>query len=144
MKPLLHSRSAFTLLEIMLVVLIIALLMGAAIYVMGDNLIDAQKARAQADIRAIGTQLTVYQAQNGFLPTTEQGLQALVSKPETEPKPRSWRQYMKEIPEDSWKNPYFYVQPGRHNPDSYDLFSAGKDRKPDTEDDIGNWKQTAS
>ena len=144
MKPLLHSRSAFTLLEIMLVVLIIALLMGAAIYVMGDNLIDAQKARAQADIRAIGTQLTVYQAQNGFLPTTEQGLQALVSKPETEPKPRSWRQYMKEVPEDSWKLPYFYVQPGRHNPDSYDLFSAGKDRKPDTADDIGNWKQTGT
>src|SRR6266513_77388 len=101
MKPS-HSfrRSAFTLLEIMLVVMIIALLMGAAIYTMGDSLIDAQKARVQADIRAIGTQLTVYEAQNGFLPTTEQGLQALVTQPQTEPKPRNWRVYLNELPMD--------------------------------------------
>ena len=141
MKRLTAQRTGFTLLEIMLVVIIIALLMGAAIWGVSGNLEDAQKARAMADIRSIGTQLTVYQAQNGFLPSTEQGLKALVVKPDSEPKPRSWRQYMTEVPEDAWKQPYFYLQPGKRNPNSYDLFSAGKDRKPDTSDDIGNWKQ---
>lgn len=141
MKRLTSQRTGFTLLEIMLVVIIIALLMGAAIWGVAGNLEDAQKTRAMADIRSIETQLTVYQAQNGFLPTTEQGIKALVVKPDTEPKPRSWRQYMTSIPEDAWKQPYFYVQPGKHNPNGYDLFSAGKDRKPDTADDIGNWKQ---
>jgi general secretion pathway protein G len=145
MKPSTSFRhSAFTLLEIMLVVMIIALLMGAAIYTMGDSLIDAQKARVQADIRAIQTQLTVYEAQNGFVPTTEQGLQALVTQPQTEPKPRNWRVYLNELPMDSWQQPYIYEQPGKHNPKSYDLFSAGKDRKRDTSDDIGNWKAAPS
>ncbi len=144
MKLSTSRPSAFTLLEIMLVVVIIALLMGAAIYTMGDSLIDAQKTRVQADIRAIGTQLTVYEAQNGFLPSTEQGLQALVTRAESEPKPRNWRPYLNELPEDSWHQPYFYEQPGKHNPKSYDLFSAGKDRKRDTSDDIGNWKTAPS
>ena len=140
MKRLTSHRAAFTLLEIMLVVIIIALLMGAAIWGMAGNLEDAQKTRVQADVNSLTTQLTIYQAQNGFLPSTEQGLKALMVKPDSEPKPRSWRPYMKSIPNDPWDSPYFYIQPGRHNPDSFDLFSAGKDRKPDTADDVGNWK----
>ena len=140
MKRLTSHRAAFTLLEIMLVVIIIALLMGAAIWGMAGNLEDAQKTRVQADVNSLTTQLTIYQAQNGFLPSTEQGLKALMVKPDSEPKPRSWRPYMKSIPNDPWDSPYLYIQPGRHNPDSFDLFSAGKDRKPDTADDVGNWK----
>jgi general secretion pathway protein G len=141
MKRLTSHRAAFTLLEIMLVVIIIALLMGAAIWGMAGNLEDAQKTRVQADINSLTTQLTIYQAQNGFLPSTEQGLKALMVKPDSEPKPRSWRVYMNSIPDDPWKSPYIYIQPGKHNPGSFDLFSAGKDRKPDTADDVGNWKQ---
>jgi general secretion pathway protein G len=141
MKRLTSPRAAFTLLEIMLVVTIIALLMGAAIWGMAGNFEEAQKTRVKADLSTITTQLTLYQASNGFPPSTEQGLKALMVKPEGEPKPRSWRPYMKSIPNDPWDTPYFYVQPGRHNPDSFDLFSAGKDRKPDTPDDVGNWKE---
>ena len=141
MKRRTSLRSAFTLLEIMLVVIIIALLMGAAIWGMAGNLEQAQATRVQADINSIGTQLTVYQGTNGFLPSTEQGLKALVAKPEGEPKPRSWRQYMKSVPTDPWDKPYIYVQPGKRNPSSYDLYSSGKDRLPDTADDIGNWQQ---
>ncbi len=141
MKRSLHLRSAgFTLLEIMLVVMIIALLAGSAIYFMGDNIGVAQDTRTDADINAIATQLLVYQSLNGFLPTTEQGLKALVTKSDTEPKPRSWKKLMDQVPQDAFKNDYQYVQPGVHNPNGYDLFSAGRDRRPGTADDKGNWK----
>ena len=141
MKRSLHLRSAgFTLLEIMLVVMIIAVLAGSAIFFMGDNLGVAQKVRVEADFRTIKTQLTTYQGLNGFLPTTEQGLKALMTKPESSPKPRSWQKLMEQVPLDPYGYEYQYVSPGVHNPDSYDIFSAGRDRKPGTPDDIGNWE----
>ena len=136
------THTGFTLLEIMLVVAIIGLLAGSAMYFMGDNLFVAQETKVKADIRGISTQLLVYQGSNGFLPTTEQGLKALVVKPTTEPIPRNWRQGFTEVPLDSWKQEYQYREPGKHNPNGFDLFSAGKDRKPDTADDIGNWKES--
>ncbi|MEO7319088.1 MAG: type II secretion system major pseudopilin GspG [Chthoniobacteraceae bacterium] len=141
MKRPLHLGSAgFTLLEIMLVVMIIAVLAGSAIFFMGDNLGVAQKVRVEADFRTIKTQLTTYQGLNGFLPTTEQGLKALTTKPESSPKPRSWQKLMEQVPLDPYGYEYQYVSPGVHNPDSYDIFSAGRDRKPGTPDDIGNWE----
>jgi general secretion pathway protein G len=85
------------------------------------------------------TMLMMYEGMNGFYPTTEQGLKALITKPESEPKPRSWRQLLDKPILDPWQQDYFYEQPGRHNPKDYDLFSAGPDRTPHTADDIGNW-----
>ncbi|MEA3189021.1 MAG: ral secretion pathway protein [Chthoniobacter sp.] len=134
-----RQKSGFTLLEIMLVVMIIALLAGAAIYTMGGNVGIAQDVRVRADLESISTQLKLYQSFNGFLPTTQQGLQALVARPDSEPKPRQWRQLFDKLPRDPWQNDYVYVQPGKHNQSSFDLYSAGSDRKPDTDDDIGNW-----
>ena len=142
MKLKTHKNHGFTLLEIMLVVMIIALLAGSAIYLMGGNLGVAQDVRVKADIQAIDMQLKLYQSMNGFLPTTEQGLQALVVRPDTDPKPTQWRQFLPKIPLDPWQNPYIYENPGKHNPNSYDLYSAGPDRKPGTDDDIGNWDST--
>jgi general secretion pathway protein G len=72
---------------------------------------------------------------NGFYPTTEQGLQALVTRPDTDPQPTRWYQLFKDVPKDPWQNTYIYRCPGIKHPDSYDLFSAGPDRKPDTSDD---------
>ena len=134
-----RRRSAFTLLEMMLVVMIIAMLLAAAIHFMGGNVGYAQEVRVKADLDSISTQLKLYQAMNGFLPTTDQGLQALVTRPDTDPKPTQWRQLMDKIPVDPWQNPYIYENPGKHNPNSYDLYSAGQDRKPGTDDDVGNW-----
>ena len=134
-----HKNDGFTLLEIMLVVMIIALLAGSAIYLMGGNLGYAQNVRVKSDIQGIAIELKMYQASNGFLPTTEQGLQALVSRPDTDPKPTQWHQWMDKLPVDPWQNPYVYENPGKHNPNSYDLYSEGPDRKPGTDDDIGNW-----
>ena len=139
-----HKNRGFTLLEIMLVVMIIALLAGSAIYMMGGNLGVAQSVRVKADIEAIETQLKLYQALNGFLPTTDQGLQALVVRPDTDPKPTQWRQLLPKVPVDPWQLPYAYENPGKHNPDGYDLYSCGPDRKPGTDDDIGNWDSNPS
>lgn len=134
------SRSAFTLLEIMLVVSIIALLLASGIYMMKGNLEFGQSVTAEGHIRNLETQLKLYYGMNGFYPSTEQGLAALVTQPQTEPKPRKWRQYLSQPLIDPWGKEYFYVRPGNKNPDSYDVFSSGPDQKPGTPDDIGNWK----
>jgi general secretion pathway protein G len=133
------NQSAFTLLEIMLVVTIIALLLGAAIYKLGGNVEYSRHVRVAADIQGIGTQLKLYESMNGFYPTTEQGLQALVTQPDTEPRPVRWYQLYREMPKDPWQNNYIYICPGIKNPTGYDLYSAGPDRKPDTQDD--DWGQ---
>ena len=147
-RPLSFRRSrrrrvvrGFTLLEIMLVVTIIILLLGAGVKFLLPNLVVGQETRVQADLMALRTSLSTYQGLNGFLPTTEQGLGALVTSPQSEPKPATWRKLMDEIPKDSWGQDYVYVQPGKHNPEGYDVYSKGPDRVADTADDIGNWKK---
>jgi general secretion pathway protein G len=128
----------FTLLEIMLVVMIIALLAGSAIYYMGPSCpVVAGKVRIEGDLKTLGISLMSYRASCGSFPTTEQGLKALTTAPQ--PTPRNWQKLMDKIPEDPFKKEYQYVQPGVHNPDSYDLFSSGKDYIPGTADDTGNW-----
>ena len=140
MKTLhLSRRSAFTLLEIMLVVAIIALLLGAGFTYLGDAFGFATEVRVKGDIQRIGGQLKNYSMFNGFYPTPEQGLKALVTAPQSEPRPTRWKQFMEEIPKDPWGSEYVYVQPGMHNPNSFDLYTIGKDRKPGTDDDVGNW-----
>ncbi len=135
MKRRKTNRAAFTLLEIMLVVGIIVIILGVAVSKLGNTTGIAKDMRVRADIQAISTQLKLYESVNGFLPTTEQGLQALVTPPETDPKPTRWYQLFKELPQDPWSNNYIYLSPGRKNPTGYDLYSAGPDRKPDTADD---------
>lgn len=142
MKRTIRLRNAgFTLLEIMLVVMIIALLAGAAIYGLSGNLDTARIIRTEGDIKTIGTQLMVYEARNGSFPSAQQGLKALVVRPDTEPRPRNWSQYMPEVPRDGWGQEFNYVAPGIRNPQSYDLFSSGPDKIPNTPDDIGNWSK---
>ena len=131
----------FTLLEIMLVVTIIILLLGLGVKYILPNLFVAQDVKAQADIQTLSQQLRLYQGLNGVLPTTEQGLPALVSAPQSEPRPASWRKLMDDLPKDPWQQDYVYVQPGKHNPEGFDLYSKGPDRKDDTADDVGNWKK---
>lgn len=132
-------QNAFTLLEIMLVISIIVVLLGLAISQIGDPMGWAKSTAVRADVQAIGTQLKLYESMNGFAPTTEQGLQALVTQPSSEPRPTRWHQLFKGVPKDPWGSNYIYLCPGRKNPTGYDLYSAGKDRKPDTaDDDWGN------
>src|SRR6266581_6476957 len=114
-----NNRSAFTLLEIMLVVTIIGLLLAAAIYKMTPSLDVAKQTRVEADIQMIRTMLLAYSGRNGFYPTTEQGLKALVAKPETDPIPAQWTQLMDAVPKDPWGVEYVYRYPGSKNPNGY-------------------------
>ena len=125
-----EKQQGFTLLEIMLVVTIIALLLGTAIYKLGGNVEYSRHVRVAADIQGINTQLKLYESMNGFFPTTDQGLQALVTQPDTDPRPTRWYQLYREMPKDPWQNNYIYICPGVKNPNSYDLYSAGPSRKP--------------
>ena len=129
------TRQGFTLLEIMLVVTIIGLLLTAAIFGFRGNVEYSRKVRVQGDIQGITTQLKLYQSMNGFYPTTDQGLQALVAQPDTDPKPSRWLQLFDKIPKDPWQTDYIYRCPGLKNPNGFDLYSAGPDRVPDTADD---------
>jgi len=139
MKISKQRRAAFTLLEIMLVVGIIVIILGVAVARLGNTTGIAKDMRVQADLQQISTQLRLDESMNGFLPTTQQGLQALVSQPSTDPRPARWYQLFKDLPKDPWANDYIYISPGRKNPTGYDLYSAGPDRKADTADD--NWGQ---
>jgi len=136
------KQGAFTLLEIMLVVTIIALLLAAAIKFMSPNVDIAKRVRVAGDIQAIKTSLLAYQGINGFYPTTEQGLQALVTAPSTDPRPSRWQQFMEAVPTDPWGNPYVYKHPGEHG-DEPDIISYGGDGREGGEgenEDIVSWK----
>lgn len=116
-------------------------LLAASIYKLNQSVDVAKNYAVKADLQNIKTQLMMYQAMNGFVPTTEQGLQAFVTPPSTEPKPSRWVQLFDHVPKDPWGDDYVYRAPGLKNPNSYDLFSAGPDRKPDTADDDWGEKQ---
>jgi len=137
--PRFPRQAGFTLLEIMLVVTIIGLLLGAGIFFMTGNIEHGRKVRVMTDISSMSGNLKIYEGMNGFYPTTEQGLAALITKPTGEPAPRNWRPFYEEPLVDPWGKEYFYVYPGKRSGKSYDIFSAGPDRQPETADDIGNW-----
>lgn len=128
------SRAAYTLFEIMLVLGIISVLVGSAIYMLAGNIDVAKEQRVGSDIEAIKMQLRTYEMLNYRMPTTEQGLKALVTQPTTEPRPRRWKQLMKEVPLDPWGNEYVYRNPGKSG--GFDLYSLGPDGK-ESDDDSG-------
>lgn len=138
---LVNPSRGFTLLEIILVVSIIALLLGVAINKMGGAFDFGKEVRVKADLQALTTALKMYNAQNGFYPTSEQGLKALVVQPTTDPRPRQWRLAFEngKLPRDPWDCEYGYACPGKHNPRGFDIYSYGPDRQANTADDIGNW-----
>ncbi len=119
----------FTLVELVVVMIIIAILAGAAVMKIGNNTEKARRVRALQDLKVFETQLDNYAAENGDPPTTQQGLQALLTKPSTPPIPRNWSgPYLKSVPKDPWGNDYVY----RYDGDSgeYELLSYGKDGQP--------------
>jgi general secretion pathway protein G len=133
-------QRGFTLIEIMVVVVIIALMSTVVIVSTAGRVDDAKIARVKQDLRSLDTMLTFYRLDNSRYPTTEQGLDALVKKP-ADPNVTNWREggYGK-IVKDPWKRPYVYQSPGEHG--EYDLFSLGADGEPGGEKmdaDIGNW-----
>lgn len=134
------TKSAFTLVEIMLVVIIIGALAAMVIPRLTGRSEQAKVAAAQADIHShLATALKLYELDNGNFPTTSQGLDALLNKPTSSPAPVNWNgPYIEKKPIDPWGRSYVYASPGSHRLD-YDLSSKGKDIHKE-EDDITNWK----
>jgi len=138
-----QQRGGFTLIEILLVVVIIGMLVTVAavkfLPQMGTSRIVA--ARAQMDAYKKG--LDLYELNNTFYPSTDQGLAALIAMPTTAPAPGNWRGPYVEgssIRKDPWGRDYVYKNPGVKNPSGYDLYSWGPDGVEGNEDDIGNWQ----
>ncbi len=129
MKQLIKSQRGFTLIEIMVVIVILALLaalVGPKIIGRSD---DAKLTDAKLQIRNLETSLKLYKLDSGFYPSTDQGLQALLTKPTTGQIPKNYRQegYLesKSLPKDPWGNEFVYLSPGEHG--DYDLCSLGAD-----------------
>ena len=119
---------------------IIALILGGGVYLMQNVGQDAEIAKAQADVKAWETNLIRYKTKNLFAPTQQQGLEAMVTQPSGDPRPKNWVQLSKpEALTDPWSHKYQFRNPGKHNPSGYDVFSFGPDGIEGTNDDIGNW-----
>ncbi len=132
----------FTLIEIMVVVTIIAILIAIVAPRVMDQPDKAAAVRAKADLAAISTALNLYKLDNFTFPSTDQGLQALLTKPGGEPEAANWKTggYMDRIPKDPWQRDYIYLSPGQHG--EFDVYSLGRDGQPGGDGpaaDIGNW-----
>jgi len=139
-----RKRRGFTLVEIMVVVVIIGLLAALVMpRIMGQS-DQARRTAASVQIRELEQTLDLYYLDNGFYPTTEQGLEALIEKPASTPEPTNYRAggYLRKMPVDPWGRPYEYRSPGEHG--DFDLFSYGADGREGGEDknaDIVNWQE---
>lgn len=131
-------RSGFTLLEMVIVLGIIAMILGGAVFAMRGIGNAAKLKQVSADFNAYDTALRMYKLNAGSYPTTQQGLGALKDRPTSAPLPKMWSQVMDRLPEDPWGNTYGYRFPGRKNPNEFELISLGEDGQEGTADDISS------
>ncbi len=138
----LRDNRGFTLIEIMVVVIILGILASIIVPRLTGRTEQARITKAKVDIKNIESALELFKLDNGFYPSTEQGLEALVEKPTIGRIPKNWKEggYLKKLPIDPWGNEYVYLSPGEHG--DFDLYSLGADgREGGTggDADIGNW-----
>jgi general secretion pathway protein G len=137
-------RAGFTLIEILVVIVVIAILATMVAPNIFQHVGAAKSATATSQIEMMGTALDAYRLDNGHYPTTQQGLDALWQMPSVDA-PMNWRgPYLrKAIPLDPWNNPYLFLSPGDVNPGGYDLTSLGADGRPGgtgEDADINSWQ----
>jgi general secretion pathway protein G len=138
------GRSGFTLIELLVVIAVIAILAGLVAPQVFSNVGDARSTAARAQIENLGLALDAYRLDNFAYPTTEQGLAALMVRPEQGPAPRNWRgPYLRRaLPNDPWGRPYVYRAPGDSVPNGYDLYTLGRDGRSggvDEDSDVTSW-----
>ena len=130
------AMRGFTLIEVMVVVVILGILAAIIVPKIMSRPEQARIVKVKQDILAIQSALDLYKLDNSFYPTTDQGLQALVAKPTSDPIPRNWKEggYLQQIPVDPWGEPYQYT----NDNDKLKIFSYGPKGK-DGNSEIGNW-----
>ena len=136
------NNRGFTLIEVMIVVVILAILAAVVVPKILDRPDQARVTAAKSDIAVIMQQLKLYRLDNTTYPSTDQGLTALTVKPTTNPLPPNWKAggYLERLPTDPWGRPYQYLNPGLKG--EIDVYSLGADGQPGGEGsnaDIGSW-----
>ncbi len=136
------GQRGFTLIEIMVVVVILGILAAIVVPRLLDEPEKARRTSAATQIRSFEEALSMFKLENGFYPSTEQGLKALVEKPTSGRIPNRYKAggYIKKIPLDPWGYEYRYLSPGAHG--DFDLFSYGPDGESGGEGenaDVSNW-----
>jgi len=139
MKKNTRTQQGFTLLEVMIVLVIIGIIAGMIVPNLMGSQDTAREQKAAIDISSLETALGMYRSQNYNYPSTEQGLEALITETDVEPLPRRFPEggYLKRLPKDQWGNDYQLLHPGEHG--KMDVFTMGPDGEQGTDDDIGNW-----
>ncbi len=133
------TQTGFTLIEIMVVVAILAILASVVIPRIMSEPDKARVVKAKQDIRVLESSLNLYKLDNFTYPSTDQGLEALVTRPNDA---NNWKEggYIKKVPKDPWQRDYQYISPGEHG--EIDIYSLGADGVPGGDKfaaDIGNW-----
>ena len=133
----------FTLIELMVVMAILGILVGLVAPRIMDKPAEARRVKAKMQIQELSSALKEFKIDNGFYPSTEQGLQALVEEPAVGRTPRNYPSdgYMDKIPKDPWDNEYVYISPGQHG--DFDIISYGADGEEGGEGnnaDIKSWE----
>ena len=139
-RQLRHRQAGFSLIELLLVLVILAVLGTLVATKFTGRSEDARRTAALSQIRELSLAIDAFEVDTGQYPTTDEGLDALAERPSSV-SDDDWRGYMDRIPKDPWGNDYIYEQPGTNNKRSFDLSSAGPDGRPGTDDDITNWDE---
>ncbi len=135
-----RRHAGFTLIEVMVVIVILGVLAALVVPRVMNRPDEARVTAAKQDMAQIMQALKLYRLDNGRYPTTEQGLQSLVTKPTLEPVPNNWKSYLDRTPMDPWGKPYQYLNPGVRM--EVDVFSFGADGQTGgtgVDADIGSW-----
>lgn len=134
-----NKQRGFSLLELMVVIVILGIIASLVVPNVMGNKEEADRQKAVVDIQQLENALDMYRLRNGFYPTSEQGLRALVEPATTEPVPRSFPEggFIRRLPRDPWGRDYQLASPGQFG--RIDVFSMGPDGIPGTDDDVGNW-----
>jgi len=137
-----NKQQGFTLIEIIVVVVIIGILATFVAPKFMGKTDTARITKAKSDILSLESALDLYKLDNFTYPTTDQGLEALISMPSSDPVPTNWQKggYIKKLQKDPWQRDYLYLSPGEHGEvDIYSLGADGVEGGEGANADIGNW-----
>src|SRR4051812_20511111 len=134
-----HRHNAFTLIELLLVMVILVVLAAVVVPKFTSRSEQARVTAAKTDLTNLETALDAFEIDNGRYPSSDEGLGALAQAPSD--LTASWHgPYIKSVPNDPWGMPYVYVYPGSHQQNGFDLYSYGPDKR-EGNDDLVNWNQ---